>query len=486
MDFNHFFLPDDLLAEFLIRHGYMKKNRIHDCLKIQEKLKNNNISKNLEEVLLYKAILPKPKMDQLFSFIDFLKKRFHGILFGKMAILQKKLSPSDLDRVMITQRSIYLLKKKILSPEELLERKGKISSSLKENMLKELQSLEEEKIKALCEEAFLYLDQEDKHALQWREKHLQGIVGTKYSTSSLIEASKTFANKSINWLLHKQIENPPEKEEGYQNAPPSARLEIPPSSKKLSQKEIVVDSSLEQEQEDDPWDNLEKTASFSVVSEEEKNGPFSPVRIAFVLTGLFVVLGFLFLYFSENKEAKLVEEIQYLLENKKYQETEEKCIEFRKKYPLSQNILKVTEALQELLIKKADISFRQNKLQEAREFLLEAFNLQKKGKRVIEIENFLQEIEKQMAESDHKGNWDKELKNFQNAIQAGNLDLAENILKWLQANATESKFLESTVSLSQELQKARAKNTLTKYTYYPKENLPADFSFIPKAAWIMR
>lgn len=480
MDFNKFFLPDDLLADFLIRHGFFKKSKIQDFLKTQEKLKQNNVIKNLEEIFVYKAILPKPKMEQLLSFIDFLKKRVQGILFCKMAILQKKIGPTDLDKIMITHRSIYLLKKKVLTIEDLLERKSKFSASSKAETIEKLKSLEEGKQEELYKEALLYLDKEDLHALHWREKHLQGIVGTKYSTSSLLEASKTLANKSINWLLHK--EDKPEKEKEaqaiYHDTPPPSLLEVPPSQSTNIPEKIPPVYDAEDEKEEDFSDDLEKTGDFVAVSYEEPAHSHYTMKIAFALTGILVLLGFFFVYFSENKESKLVSEIQHLLENKKYQESEEKCIEFRKKYPLSKNNVQVTETLQDLLMKRADICFRQDKLSEARDLLLEAAQLQRKGKKIEEIEGFLKELEKHILENSNKEQWIKASQNFQSAIQKEDLEEAEKILQWLQANTTESQALEKTVLLSQDLQKAKEKSSLAKYCYYSKEALPPKFSFI--------
>lgn len=434
--------------------------------------------------MLYKAILPKPKMDQLLFFVEFLKKRLQGILFCQVAIVQKKLGESDLDRVMITQRSIYLLKRKVLALEDLLEKKGKLSPASKAQIAKDWNKLEDPKKKELYEAALLYLHKEDSHALHWREKHLQGIVGTKYSTSTFIQASKTLATKSISWLLSKE---PEVKKDSEEKESPPGLLEIPPSALSVAQQEIPPVSSAEEippvassseEQEEDAWDELEKTGDFSVVSYEESPAPISPLKIAFVLTGIFVALFFFFFYYSEDKEAKLVSEIQHLLENKKYQESEEKCVEFRKKYPLSKNTLKVTETLQELLMKRADIYFRQDRLSEAKDLLIEALNLQKKGQKVIPIQTFLQEVEKQVSERNAKDLWLKEEQNFKNALQREDLDLAANLLQWLQANASESAFLEKVTIFSQDLQKAQEKNSLSQYCYSPKESLPSAFSFV--------
>ena len=203
------YIPDKKFAIFLLRHGYAKKNEIKTFLKIKKKLEKTGNSKDPDEILKSANVFSSSKQNELVSFWKFLNARLYGIVLAKVAISAKAIKKSMFERTLITQRSLFMLKNKIVSLEELFIRKGILNSKQLNNIETKFRNLAFEDSMSFWDEALKHLETEDIEALQWREKHLKGIVGTKYQEKSWTEKGLLYFLKKDNKDDEEQEKIPP-------------------------------------------------------------------------------------------------------------------------------------------------------------------------------------------------------------------------------------------------------------------------------------
>ncbi len=460
-------LPEETVAKLLVNNGYFSKSEIEEFLQLQSKLRTNNVLKKLEEIFIYKELAPK-KIEEINEFLSFVLVRLHGIIFCQIALASQILQSPEVERVLITQRALFLLKKNIYTLDQLLEKKDKISKEDLKTLRQTCEEFNQTEYEKLVPQAISYLMEEDKRAKEWREEHQQGILGTKYNKNApeivpppiskpLSKTSKIKAEDNTKLVAQNtdDIQKKPSE---------NADEEI-----KKQENNIIIAPQSAAFLED-----TERTGAFEVNHYQTSHHLGSTSKIAFIATGIVCVLLILFSLLSSSGDAEtLFNNIQSLYKNKNYSEAEEKCQEFDKKYSTDKRIEQVKQYWQDILILKADIAQRQQRWAESLAMLQQALTLLPSSQNSEKIKKLLQDAEQQSKANSEFQSWQSLVQEFSKMLAEKNIKEAQFKLSMLQQLATEDMQKQELKKYQQEFQNLLSEHQKNIYRYYSIEEMPA-------------
>ena len=500
MDPEKFVIQDELLTGLVIRNGYLDEERINQCLQIQQKLAHNQLDKNLEEILFSPKVLLEEQLPALQHFVRFCKIRLAGIIYGQLAVERKLIGKEDLERALISQRAIFLLKNEIVPFEEILQLKQILPAAEQEVIAAALNALPAQEYGKILLKATDFLEKEDQRACKWRNQHLHGIIGVKYTESAPESfAAKRQGRAGLLGFLKKSAPEPedipPSRFEKDEHRPTQAIPKVvakhPPPQPLAIIEEVgppdVPPSKLETNppppeaqsfQIEAPSTGEDIDATEAIPAPLAKSS--SSTWVAFLITGLIFALAFAWLLLADNSETRSYREITNLLQNKNLadeQEFIEKCRVFVKNYRSGQHQHQVKNWLWDALVRQADIAERQQKLSQARNLLAEAIRLSIKEKDSQDLTKRYSQIEIQLQ---------KQAREQQ--LQA-NLQKIRTLLSGQQLAAVKD-LLESTRELAEQLQKPDGyrqakrlyeevwqRHRLSRLRFYPAQKLPSASPF---------
>ncbi len=474
MDYQKITFPDDILADILLRNGYISQVQLQESMQVQEKLKKNSISKTLPEIFMYKEIFSSEEMAKLEKFLVFLQLRLHSVILGQMAIANQTLGQTELERALITQRAIFLLKDKLVPLDTILLLKEKITPEQQQTLTKSLDSLTQDEYKKLILPALPYFLEEDHRAQEWRSAHLQGIVGIKY-TKAMPKMSWT--QRGLSWFFKSNPRGPKNIEaEDAPAAPPAippSRLEQQAKAEPILEKVPASKPGMILVPRAEPKDvlsDIQQTSAFAIEQSSSKDPKHTTTRIAFVITALLCIVLCIIAWLASPTSLKIAQEITSLIGNQKYTEAEAKCREFLQAYPSDSRKNQVLQQLQEILLIRSDIAYRQQKWNEALQFLNDAESLQPNSEVATKIRPLKEEIQVQKAKADYEQQWQAKLAQFETSLDEKRFAQARYLLSWFQASQTEanrSQIKRLAASLLETEQQFR----WSQYTYFPASSL---------------
>lgn len=455
---------DDVLANLLIRNNYCTASEIAEFKKIQKQLLAENTNKTLEEIIISgdnAEFSGKVK-----KFFEFLRIRWHGIIFSKLGMANQSLLRQDVDRALVTQRSLFLLKNKILHIDELLSLKKRIQSSAKDMISHAIDVLTTSEYHKLAPDALQYLVAEDEHALQWRMEYLQGMVGNKYRKTIIdddVNSDEPVPNKmkqtqKVKWSLNELNHEPQDKQ-------PSQAVSNMPESKESNKEEPSSPVSEHQEMKDLDEDHFDPHTHYGVGAPN-----ISITRLTVIITAIICVVACIFIFLTNSGPKDMLKEIAGLWENKKYPEAEQRCRDFCTKYPKDALLTQVYQYLQDALLIRADISQRQEKWEESEKLILEALTYQSNNAMTEKLNIVLKEVQSHIQEKNLQNEWKNSIAQFRTDLSQAKLNSAKNILQSLSQYRNISQTQQQELLLlEQELKQAQQKNFLTLYRFYTKE-----------------
>jgi len=259
-------LPDTLLSEILLRNEYITKSKLNQCLQIQRDSYKNHNAKTLSEVIQEQYVLDNP------AIISLLIQRMQDIVLLKIAIRKSIISEHELDRALITQDAIFILKNKVISLCDLLITKHILTLTKQNILINEWKKIEESEPYIYLKEASDFINQKDREEQQWRILHRKGIVGKKYlqyeaSHNKKLEKQSQHISKMdapasrLDKASPMPLEIPSSKFESKQPEIPSSKFESKqpeiPSSKFESKQPEIPSSKFESKQPEMPSPKFE-------------------------------------------------------------------------------------------------------------------------------------------------------------------------------------------------------------------------------------
>ncbi|WP_372371315.1 PQQ-binding-like beta-propeller repeat protein [Candidatus Uabimicrobium sp. HlEnr_7] len=442
-------ITESFLKDLIIRHEFLTQVKLKSLCELQEKLKNNKLPKTLLEIFQYKKVFSENRLSQLLSLVEFFNTRVNDSLICQIAIDEKIVSQELYEKSLITQRAIYSVKETILPLKEIFFLKGekgawekvesKLSSLSKEDFAKKWKKQESE------------ITKEDTNALKWRRIHLGKDI--PQNTENTSPPSKLEENTPPPSKLEENTPPPSKLEE---NTPPPSKLEenTPPPTKlekdittfsleknkdtkknihkhqpqSSSPKELSIPPSKITENETPPsklsppppLSTTQPQQNFDIDQDKQQN---QLVIKSFIIATIVLVGIFTILYLNNSTDKKDFSVILQLIERQENVEAEKKSRVFLQNYPESKHVTSVKKSLQDILIRKAQISLNQEKIEESASWLEEANLLgDYKDKRISTLQ---EKIVQQQQITARKNTFDNALQKAQKSIASNDFESAQ-------------------------------------------------------------
>lgn len=432
---------DEVLADLFVQNRYFTAQQMAEWRETHKKLRSTQPEKNLEAVILAQE-RPAEQQIRLQKFLEFLRVRWHGIVFCQFAIASQNLVRQDLERVLITQRALFSLKNKIISLDELLLIKKKFTQEQRQTLTAAVDILTDKEYHKLTPDALQYLISEDQRANQWRAEHLQGIVGTKYRKASQEDDA---ANDGMEDVAVKKVRH---------------------AEKTTDNKDEAAEKAFEPEDAEDEEDQFDSPDRYIATPHH------SITRLTIIITAIICLIAVGFILSSGSGPKIMFKEIAGLWENKKYPETEQRCRDFCKKYPDDSLIPQVRQYLQETLLIRADIAQRQGNWEESEKLLQEALSLQPTGEMLEKLNTSLKEVQQHLQGIQTQNEWQNNIAQTRAMIGQADFIQAQIFLENLRQYPNPSDIQKRELAvLAQEVVQAQEQHFQQQYRYIPKEEL---------------
>jgi outer membrane protein assembly factor BamB len=460
-------------------------------------------------------------LEKILYFISFNKHRILGILLGNIGIQEEMLTKSDLERGLITQRAIFRKKKKIVPLMDILKIKKKITPENIEKLEKRWEIISSGEHYIIYKKALDYFIQEDKKDNEWRLNLTKRIQAKRQKDGWGTTTLGKFFNVALK--LDGKQEIPPSKYEKEAITAPYQQEILPSkyekeavtspyqqdtsSSKETQQKEnssAFAPPTVNKEQESQNQqisnfisvrniasnhEDLELNATIAMTLDSysmattKKTSLFIPFTIAVCILALAVGL----IIVSDNKEIKDFQNINYLIENKEYENAEESCHNFLTIYPRSKQKSIVLHALQELILQKADIQYKMQSQQEAKKYLHEVIQLDPESELAHKSRNWLKQIEQECIQQKQQQKWEERFIQYSSHLQNNQYIAAKDDLAWLTQNNIDSTTQKKLNNKQEHFQKIEKEYNSQLYKFIPRKewqgteiNLSSKISFLPK------